>query len=74
MTLISNTMGKNPFEEMLQPSEPTKEIEMQYLDATSKMTEGSLLVSKANHSLSQDSKSMPQPVEEAEVDLFYDDL
>ena len=35
---------------------------MQYLDATSKMTEGSLLVSKANHSLSQDSKSMPQPV------------
>ena len=30
-----------------------KESEMQYLDAISKMTEGSLFVSKANHSISQ---------------------
>ena len=36
--------------------------EMQYLDAISKTTEWSLFVSKANHSLSQKSKSMPQPV------------
>ena len=35
---------------------------MQYLDAISKMTEWSLFVSKANHSISRLSKSMPQPV------------
>ena len=35
---------------------------MQYLDAISKMTEWSLFISKANHSISQLSKSMPQPV------------
>ena len=39
-----------------------KESEMQYLDAISKTTEWSLFVSKANHSISQQSKSMPQPV------------
>ena len=39
-----------------------KESEMQYLDAISKTTERSLFVSKANHSISQYSKSMPQPV------------
>ena len=35
---------------------------MQYLDAISKTTERSLFVSRANHSISQLSKSMPQPV------------
>ena len=35
---------------------------MQYLDAISKTTEWSLFVSKANHSISQLSKSMPQTV------------
>ena len=40
----------------------TKESEMQYLDAISKTTEWSLFISKANHLLSQKSKSMPQPV------------
>ena len=40
----------------------TKESEMPYLDAISKTTERSLFVSKENHSLSQLSKSMPQPV------------
>ena len=39
----------------------TKESEKQYLDAISKTTE-SLFVSKANHSISQLSKSMPQSV------------
>ena len=39
-----------------------KESEMQYLDAISKTTERSLFISKANHSTSQLSKSMPQPV------------
>ena len=32
-------LGKNPLEEMEQPSQSTKESEMQYLDAISKMTE-----------------------------------
>ena len=36
--------------------------EMQHLGAISKTTERSLFVSKANHSLSQKSKSMPQPL------------
>ena len=35
---------------------------MQYLGDISKLTELSLFVSKANHSISQQSKSMPQPV------------
>ena len=39
-----------------------KESEMQYLDAISKMTESSLFISKANNSISQLSKSMPQPM------------
>ena len=37
------------------------------------MTEWSLFISKANHSISQWSKSVPQP-EEAEVEWFYEDL
>ena len=36
MTIISKTMGKNHLEEMEQPSQSTKESEMQYLDAISK--------------------------------------
>ena len=36
---ISTTVGKNPLEEMEYPSWSTKESEMQYLDAISKMTE-----------------------------------
>ena len=40
----------------------TIESEMQYLGAISKMTGWSLFISKANHSVSQQTKSMPQPV------------
>ena len=48
---------------------------MQYLDAISKTTEWSLFVSKANHSISQLSKSIPTSnTEEAEVERFYEDL
>ena len=36
---MSTTAGRNPSEEMEQPSWSTKEPEMQYLDAISKMTE-----------------------------------
>ena len=39
MTTISTTVGRNPLEETEQPSWSTKESEMQYSDATSKMTE-----------------------------------
>ena len=39
MTIISTTAGRNPSEEMEQPSWSTKESEMQYLDAVSKTTE-----------------------------------
>ena len=39
MTIISTTVDKNPLEEMESPSWSTKEFEMQYLDAVSKMTE-----------------------------------
>ena len=37
--IISTTVGRNPSEEMEWPSWSTKESEMQYLDAISKMTE-----------------------------------
>ena len=53
MTILSITVGKNPLEEMEYPAWSTSESKMQYLDATSKMTGRSLLVSKANHSVSQ---------------------
>ena len=39
MAVIFTTVGKNPLEEMEQPSELTKESKMQYLDPVSKMTE-----------------------------------
>ena len=39
MTSISMTMGKNPLEEMEQPSQSTKESKMQYLGADLKMKE-----------------------------------
>ena len=39
MTMISTTLGRNPSEEMKQPSRSTKVSEMQYLDAISKTTE-----------------------------------
>ena len=50
--VMSTTMGKNPLEEMEEPSQSTKESEMQYLGAVSKTTEQPLSVSKASHSVS----------------------
>ena len=48
---------------------------MQYLDAVSKMTEWSLLISKANHSISVIQVCVPTSnAEEAEVEWFYEDL
>ena len=37
--IISTTVGKNPLEELEQPSKSTKKSETQYLDANSKTTE-----------------------------------
>ena len=47
MTIISTKVGKNPLEEMEQPSESTKKSKMEYLNAVSKM------ISNANHSIAQ---------------------
>ena len=48
---------------------------MQFFDAVSEATEWSLFISKANHSISQYSKSMSQPlVLTVEVEEFYEDL
>ena len=46
---------------------------MQFLGAISKMTEWSLFISKANHSISQ-VYAPTSNVEEAEVERFYEDL
>ena len=48
-----NYCGQESLEEMEQPLQLTKESEMQYLDAISKMTEWSVLVSTENHFISQ---------------------
>ena len=48
---------------------------MQYLDAVSKMTEWSLFISKANHSISVIQVYAPnRNAEETEVERFYEDL
>ena len=48
---------------------------MQFLDAISKTTEWSLFVSKASHSILQQSKyALTSNVEKAEVEWFYEDL
>ena len=62
VTELNWTVGKNPLEEMEQPLESTKESKTQYLGAISKVTEWSVLISKANHSILQWSESMPQPL------------
>ena len=49
---MSTTMGKNPLEEMEEPSQSTKESEMQYLGTVSKTTEQPLSISKASYSIS----------------------
>ena len=39
MNIVFTTVHKNPLEDMEQLSQSTKETEMQYFNATSKMTE-----------------------------------
>ena len=47
---------------------------MQYLDAISKMTEWTLFISKANHSISQIQVCVPTINTEDEVEWFSEDL
>ena len=47
---------------------------MQYLDAVSKITEWSLFIFKANHSISIQAYAPTSNTEEAEVEWFYEDL
>ena len=49
MSIISITVGKNPMEEMEEPSKSTRESEKQYLNAILKRTEWFWFISKANH-------------------------
>ena len=76
MTIISTTVGRNPVEEMEQPSWSTKESEMQYLDAVSKTTEWSLFVSKAKpfNIMVIQAYAPTSNAEEAGVERFYEDL
>ena len=39
VTIISSTVGKNPYKKWSSPHNKKKESRMQYLDAVSKMTE-----------------------------------
>ena len=76
MTIISTTVGRNPFEEMEYPSWSIRESEMQYLDA----------VLKNNRMISIHLQGKPFNItviqvcalnsntEEAEIERFYEDL
>ena len=60
---------------MEEPSQSTNESKIQYLGVISKMTEWSLFVSKANHSVSVIQVYAPTTnAEEAEIKWFYDDI
>ena len=75
MTIISTTVGKNPLEEMAQPSQSTKESEVQYLDAISKMTERSVCIQGKPLNITLIQAQAPNSnTEKAEVEQFYEDL
>ena len=62
-------MGKNPLEKMELPSQSTKDSEMHYLGAVSKVTGWSWFAYEANQSASQQSNSMPQPLMQKNLKL-----
>ena len=75
MTTTSTTVGKNPLEEMEQPSESTKESKMQYWDAISKndrMISVHLQGKPFNIAEIQVYASTTN-AKEAEVDQFYEE-
>ena len=69
MTIVSTAVGRNPLEEMEYPSQSTRESEMQYLGAISKMTEGKPFNITVIQVCAPTSNA-----EEAEVEWFYEDL
>ena len=75
MTIISATTGKNPLEEMEQPSQSTEESEMQYLDTISEMTERSVCFEAKPFNITVIQVYAPiNNDKEAEVERFYEDL
>ena len=75
MTIISTTVGKNPLEEMELPSWPTKEPEMQYLDASQKRQNISVRFQGKLFNITVIQVYAPTSnAEEAEVEQFYEDL
>ena len=75
MTIISTSVAKNPLEEMGYPSWSTKESEMQYLDAISKMTEWSLRFQGKPFNITViQVYALTSNEEENEVEWFYEDL
>ena len=72
---VSTTVGKNPLEEMEQPSQSTEESKMQYLDAMSKMIEWSLHFQGKPFKITVIQAYAPTGnAEEAEGERFYEDL
>ena len=69
MTSVSTAVGRNPLEEMEYPSQSTRESEMQYLGAISKMTEGKPFNITVIQVCAPTSNA-----EEAEVEWFCEDL
>ena len=68
------SVGRNPSEEMEWPSWSTKESEMEYLDAISKMTEWSRFRGKSFNITAIQVYAPTSYAEEAEVEQFYEDL
>ena len=76
MTIISTTVGRNPLEEMEEPSWSTKESKMQYLDAISKNDRmiSVCFQSKPFNITVIQAYAPTSNAEEAEVVRFYQDL
>ena len=68
MTIISTTVGRNPLEEMEQPSWWTQKSKMQYLDAVSHFQ------GKPFNIIAMQVYAPTSNAEEAEVEQFYEDL
>ena len=75
MTIISTTEGRNPLEEMEEPSWSTKESETQYLDAISRKQNVSVCFQGKPFNLMVIQVYAPiSNAEEAEFQWFYEDL
>ena len=76
MTIISTAVGRNPLEEMEQPSWSRKESEMQYLDANLKNDRmiSVCLQGKLFNIMVIQAYALTSNTEEAEVQRFYEDL